>query len=507
MREDVDAFRYPACTCEACRPRYGDQQVIESWYYLTEQERNSIMSDAFNEADQTVVEPVEQEVCFYCERDGDDGDPDYDVAVTVAYYMDEEAAKQQLITRYGYLEEDISPRRIQNMMQMPLWKTVHRMACDDHTLICEFCDIRYAQGSRDTDLEGEAVPNARGVAFDWNHMDRLCRSCSASARECDECGALCSGGELRTYAHNYSWCDTCIDENCEYCEHCDTYQLDDHRCPYAPQASINGNCIESYTYRPRPVFRSINEIDGDLSSAAALREVPFMGFELEVEIGECRNSTSDVLTRLDEAFDGNAYYKHDGSLSNGFEIVTHPMTLAAHHKLIDWSFCQSLTSMGVRSWQPGTCGLHVHISRSSFRSLTHLALFQFLILHNETQFQYFAGRSSSEWAKFDGVSKNVIPEMKGKPYYNRGRYEAVNVTNSSTVEIRIFRGSLKPERVKMALELVNACWLYTSTMGSNAYINGSCNFARFAEFVADKEEYANLNGYIAAMPAPIRMAK
>lgn len=491
-------------------PQRYRNRFIESWDYLTFYERNSIMKDAMNEADVTLAEPdPSSDECFYCAKTGLTCVPDsiHEVYTLVATYISADEARELLVKHYGYIKEDITEGRVMNVMRLPQWTTELRTACDNHTTWCEWCEEPFVTANPHLDVLN--VPSyTSAVSTSWQYDDRLCRECSDNAASCGSCGEVASRDSMSLYNHNNLWCESCIDECCCYCDHCNTYQYYEHVCPYAPDSSDRGNCIESYSYRPRPVFKWLEEVDGDLSVSKALRDsTPFMGFELEVEVGNASVRTPQLLNTLDEAFNGTAYYKHDGSLNNGFEIVTHPMTLAAHKEVIDWSFCQKLTSVGVRSWQPGTCGLHVHISRSSFRSLTHLALFQFLILHNKAQFQYFAGRDGSEWANFDGVSKNVIPEMKGKPYYNRGRYEAVNVTNSSTVEIRIFRGSLKPERVKMALELVNACWVYTSTMGSNAYINGSCNFARFAEFVAGKEEYENLNGYIAAMPERIRMAK
>ncbi len=61
------------------------------------------------------------------------------------------------------------------------------------------------------------------------------------------------------------------------------------------------------------------------------------------------------------------YCKHDGSLEDGFEIVTHPMSLEYHEKHMPWAaVLQEAVSMGYRSHQAGTCGLHIHVSRSAF---------------------------------------------------------------------------------------------------------------------------------------------
>ena len=63
----------------------------------------------------------------------------------------------------------------------------------------------------------------------------------------------------------------------------------------------------------------------------------------------------------------NVYCKHDGSLDDGFEIVTHPMSLEYHINEMPW--CEVLgkaQQLGYRSHQANTCGLHVHVSRKAF---------------------------------------------------------------------------------------------------------------------------------------------
>jgi hypothetical protein len=445
---------------------------------------------------------AEPEPCFYCTaRDMTDAcntNSIVEAEVLFAAAMTAEEARFQLMRYFGYSEDSFTEARIATHMRHPRIEEICRRVCDNHLRVCEWCRDGYVIPDNGLDIDA----NIQYTNMEYVHSDRLCRGCADDAYTCHRCGDITSCDDARSVS-GYTWCAICCDDHASWCELCENYyRLGRHACPNETRSTGRGTCVQSYGYKPSPEFKWIEQVDGDLSNGGrAMRNTPFMGFELEIEL--CGSMVDvDALEVCEEAFGDIAYYKHDGSLDNGFEIVTHPMTLAAHQELIDWDFCERLRNGGVLSWNSGTCGLHVHISRSSFRSLTHMALFQFLILHNEQQFSMLAGRAGSDWARFGDVSQTVIKEMKGKAY--RGRYEAVNVTNSSTLEVRIFRGSLKKERVLMALELVNACWAYTKNMGSNAYINGACDWSSFAAWCKDKEEYEELNGYIKALPAALQ---
>lgn len=58
------------------------------------------------------------------------------------------------------------------------------------------------------------------------------------------------------------------------------------------------------------------------------------------------------------------YIKCDGSLDDGMEIVTHPMSLDYHLEKFCWdALTARAIKLGYRSHQTSTCGLHVHVSR------------------------------------------------------------------------------------------------------------------------------------------------
>ena len=66
------------------------------------------------------------------------------------------------------------------------------------------------------------------------------------------------------------------------------------------------------------------------------------------------------------------YTKTGGSLDDGLELVTYPMTLDYHMRYMPWDDVLSKArSLGYKSHQTSTCGLHVHIPREAFGD-THI---------------------------------------------------------------------------------------------------------------------------------------
>ena len=125
------------------------------------------------------------------------------------------------------------------------------------------------------------------------------------------------------------------------CEHCDCNNVD--------------NIIESYSYKPDPIFFG----EGDR----------FFGIELETEPQDEGDEDVDMVREVQEYVSEWAYLKHDGSLNEGgFELVTHPMTLENHLEKFTPELFKTIRDAGYVSHTSGSCGLHIHISRSAFKS-------------------------------------------------------------------------------------------------------------------------------------------
>jgi hypothetical protein len=293
-------------------------------------------------------------------------------------------------------------------------------------------------------------------------------------------------------------CAYCVD-NCRYsCEYCgDVYWEDeDHEC--SSDDEYCGGLVHDYSWKPSPYFFPPKERAPD-------GERLYFGIELEVEAVkiERRDAAQLVKDELGERI----YLKNDGSLRNGFEIVTHPHTLDEFRKHFAFSSFQKFRQIGLRSWDTTTCGLHVHVSRDAFGSVpydnrtdnfsehirsrqNHEVRFIKLVYDNETQVCKLAGRKSQSYANFSDKN-NVVNKVKHSSDVG-GRHAAVNTYNSDTLEVRIFKGSLRPERVLSAIEFVHAGVEYTRDLKVNGK-NGALTWLAFGSYVhANQEQYPNL---------------
>lgn len=151
----------------------------------------------------------------------------------------------------------------------------------------------------------------------------LCPACL------DEQTTVCSCCGERIYKTDNSGTDTiplcedCYDNHYERCTHCgalihrrDTYYRGDDPYCYDCYHTLPAQGINDYYFKPEPIFYGTGK--------------RYFGVELEVDEGGESDSNAERV--LDIANTGNEliYCKHDGSLNDGFEIVTHPMTLKQH---------------------------------------------------------------------------------------------------------------------------------------------------------------------------------
>lgn len=289
------------------------------------------------------------------------------------------------------------------------------------------------------------------------HEEYYCRDCLEELTViCDHCGSrifveddegngrisLCN----RCFSNFYTTCDRCgrlIRNEDAY------YPDDDDDIPYCHSCYEEHSLIHHYSFKPDPVFYG----DGDR----------FFGVELEVDCGG--ESSSNAKKMLDIANESvwHIYCKHDGSLDEGFEIVTHPMTLDYHSNSMPWqSVLRKLKEMGYRSHQTSTAGLHVHVNRDSLGCTYHeqeetIARILYLVEKFWEELVKFSRRTLAQldrWAArygFKDSPQDILKTAKG----GYGRYTSVNLSNEETVEFRIFRGTLKYDSILATLQLVD----------------------------------------------------
>lgn len=325
----------------------------------------------------------------------------------------------------------------------------------------------------------------------------ICESCQDDAYKCYHCDEVVHSDNTVYTAESNSVCEYCINRQYTYCDSCGEYYHESSPCYDHNDDTDYDGIIHDYSYQP-----SLNWYVKSLDTNTIVRtsrpdiidNTPFMGLELEVECAD-NKYRSDVGAELLSRTDNWFYLKHDGSLEDGFEIVSHPHTLAAFN-MRDWSWVKWLADNGNRSWDTDTCGLHVHINKSAFKNNGHIWRFTNLILYNRNQAARLAGRNSHQWASFYKEYKKVGKILKGDE--SPDRYTAVNLTNYRTIEVRMFRGSLHEPRIRAALEFVNANFEYTKSITSHDVLrNDAMSWWAFTTWVQQNEStYPHLLTYL-----------
>ena len=277
----------------------------------------------------------------------------------------------------------------------------------------------------------------------------LCDCCSTRIwrdnAEGDSHHTLCS----RCYEDRYTTCDGCgrlIRINDAY------YDDDDSEYPYCEECFLKRReiPIKAYGYKPEPIFYG----SGDL----------FMGVELEIDRGGELNETAEELINIANRSSDHIYCKHDGSLHDGFEIVSHPMTLEYHTSGMNWkAVFDKAIEMRYASHNTTTCGLHVHCNRDAFGedSATQDAVIGRIVYFVEKHWNELVRfsrrkiecleRWAARYATISNTTKETYQKAKDKCM---GRYVAVNLENYETIEFRLFRGTLRYDTFIATLQLV-----------------------------------------------------
>lgn len=271
---------------------------------------------------------------------------------------------------------------------------------------------------------------------------------SASVHRCE------AGSEYRRCYHCEEWYhvdDLFVHQGEVICADCIANRDidEDDVTPFNDRHRVSSP-IQSYNCRdyPAPLY-------GDWPSSQRLF-APLMGVELEVSVTGS-NDVNSLARRVQRVLGRDfVMLKHDGSVLNGFEIVTAPAVLPV--QLERWKpLIESDTNRrGLVSWDASCCGMHVHLNRTALSHLQIGKIVQFLHHPNNSAFvTKVAGRSATDYCR--RPEKKIGDALRQDP----SRYNAVNLRNPPTVEIRIFRGTLNPRRFYGNLEFCDALIAFT----------------------------------------------
>jgi hypothetical protein len=193
----------------------------------------------------------------------------------------------------------------------------------------------------------------------------------------------------------------------------------------------------------------------------------FMGVELEfVARGEGRSDEglSKLISKIaNSKFGDHAIMKSDASIgSYGLEIVTVPATLEYHRQMFIENFFSKDNSFHRDLMSTERCGLHVHISKNVFTPITLGKFIAFINSPSNANFMdKMSGRPPNTYCKRVAVkgknakgvdvsaviAKKVCEVRNGKigriahRHMDYDRREAVNLNNTHTIELRMFKAT------------------------------------------------------------------
>jgi hypothetical protein len=421
---------------------------------------------------------------------------------------------------------------------------------------CEGCNVPY----RDSRLEGGV--NGTLICHDCLSGSYWCEECYLFTVNADTCDNgciqldedLCDEAPLSVPVRPAGYYPDCRrnanGQPLMSCGCCIAYEWDDYEQEVGRPGHLiireNQPVIRSYSYRPNYVF----------SGAPQRSPALFLGPEIEVEMSTSRIHNYDLETAARLANDrlGDlGYLKEDGSLSNGFEIIHHPMTYDWAMENFPWTMLPELHAAGARG--NSTAGIHIHLSRTGFSSPCHIYRWMKFVYRNREMVQKVAGRQSDQWAKFDvdghqrfhrayAKSQRTMPPVPltaeetqtATERYGRGwdsdrswhlmegtsretyiarqlrmrsdrqtfvpydRYSAINVTNEHTFELRIFKSSLKVPEVQSFFAFAAASVEYARQLTANKVLKErGWHWDAFEQWLTDNPKFAPLTDRLAIL--------
>lgn len=342
------------------------------------------------------------------------------------------------------------------------------------------------------------------MAYCESNGEDYCKECAENCLEyCERCGNYYLAEETNRVNTHYGaeyWCEDCIEEYAFFCDDCEEY----YDCRYYNMYETRdgrvlcGDCITDGYYYCEGCDSYVSEDDWDYDEQMCTQcaeergdrygdrrikgyhDAPCqewygkakmrwrmkrlnqykpvcrgLGFELEVGNGEY---FEECIDDIETAVGDRVYFEHDGSLVDGFEIISQPHTIDEFWKNKNrWSeMLQAIKDNGFTSHDTGFCGLHVHFSREMFGSNEYkqtlaLAKILYFMQYYRDDIKKISRRKNLEYCNFydmdwnnqwlsESEIRNKWIEIAKDRYGDR--YRIINNQNYATVEFRLFRGTL-----------------------------------------------------------------
>lgn len=357
--------------------------------------------------------------------------------------------------------------------------------CERH--ICNSC---YDNGSDDwfqcEDCHHYFVGDSCDVHDRYGDEIIVCENCrDYNYCQCDECGEWHHENNGHS-VDDYNWiCDSCLEDGWHICERCDTWHREedmheddsgDWYCDECWCGEDGENLIGYHDNRGDCGYNAVGTYYMEFLNETSRLDDPTIGVENEIAgAGESSCNAGQIREQVGEEY---IICSTDSSLrGQGFELVSCPADLYNHKNTINWEDgFRKARSLGYTSHDNGLCGLHTHLDRTFFADESQDDVeTKFVIVFrnnlwwlknfsrrddrnpNRDEPWYYCEPNGNRYLsledKFDKESlghKRFMDKLKEKDHYL-----AINFTHTNTIELRLFRGTLKYNTFIATLEFVD----------------------------------------------------
>ena len=258
---------------------------------------------------------------------------------------------------------------------------------------------------------------------------------------------------------HYTISDYSTDNNEYYLSDCDYYWVegeeayyhedciwyDDDICEYRLDSDRNPEYIHSYKSSDRHLREPQKFITGTKFQC---------GLEVETEFDYDRDDTAQHLVENYSNDEYNFILEEDGSLSDGFEMVTAPFIF--NGELPQWlskslNYIEDNTDRHFEH-----CGGHIHIDRCSFVNRKSIQLFTYLFNEYDMYIAQISGRDevSPDYAQSQKGAFDTVLDIHTTGNNWCSRYVYINRQNARTVEVRVFKGCTNKNIITKRLNLL-----------------------------------------------------
>ena len=285
---------------------------------------------------------------------------------------------------------------------------------------------------------------------DWLPDNQVIRTANGGYYSRNDCDILtCDGCDEYFHLDDLLYNE---DEYCSYCENC----YPEHSNKLKNRLCYSTNVINYHGY-------------GDHQSKINGKFV-YIGFELECLADESEDEELDAtLLDMQHGHNGFDYCVPtvDGSLddSYGVEFIFKPDSLENHSENLE-HFIDNVGSQLYKTAGNGY-GLHVHVSNNFLSDFDKIKIQNFASIH-DSKLRFIGGRAETNYQP-----KKMLGKTSDMKKGNANKYQAVNISPSSTIEFRFPVSLVDHSHIMRNLQLAYSICLY---------VKYHCNYANIHDF-------------------------